>query len=98
MTEWKDYDVEVFHNGEPQYIVTVHDKTQADAERRAITAVWMTALRDGREWLKESISVKCRYFALCENAATHNVKHPAFPSGVPTCDRCQDKIDAIENS
>jgi hypothetical protein len=30
----------------------------------------------------------CEWFALCDRAATHMETHPAFPGGVPACDRC----------
>lgn len=30
----------------------------------------------------------CEWFARCERDATHMEKHPAFPGGVPACDRC----------
>lgn len=30
----------------------------------------------------------CEWFARCEQDATHLEPHPAFPGGVPACDRC----------
>ena len=30
----------------------------------------------------------CEWFAKCDRAATHMEAHPAFPGGVPACDRC----------
>jgi hypothetical protein len=30
----------------------------------------------------------CEWFALCDRDATHLEAHPAFPGGVPACDRC----------
>jgi hypothetical protein len=37
---------------------------------------------------QEGRVVTCSWFALCENDATHLEPHPAFPGGVPACDRC----------
>lgn len=30
----------------------------------------------------------CEWFARCDRDATHLEAHPAFPGGVPACDRC----------
>lgn len=30
----------------------------------------------------------CEWFAGCQRPATGTTPHPAFPKGVPTCDRC----------
>lgn len=30
----------------------------------------------------------CEWFAACDRPATHMEAHPAFPGGVPACDRC----------
>lgn len=30
----------------------------------------------------------CQWFARCDRPATGTSPHPAFPAGVPTCDRC----------
>jgi hypothetical protein len=32
--------------------------------------------------------VTCEWFALCEDPADHLEPHPAFPEGVPACERC----------
>lgn len=32
----------------------------------------------------------CEWFALCQRVATGTTPHPAFPAGVPTCDRCNE--------
>lgn len=37
--------------------------------------------------------MKCEYFLLCENDAVGLTAHPAFPAGVPTCERCRAKFD-----
>lgn len=35
----------------------------------------------------------CEWFALCDHEAIGLVAHPAFPGGVPTCQRCVDRFD-----
>lgn len=33
----------------------------------------------------------CLWFALCDRPGTRLVPHPAFPGGVPTCERCYER-------
>jgi hypothetical protein len=33
----------------------------------------------------------CTWFALCDRPADRLVPHPAFPTGVPTCERCYER-------
>lgn len=35
--------------------------------------------------------ILCQWFVLCNNDADMLVQHPAFPGGVPTCQRCATK-------
>lgn len=49
--------------------------------------------RDGTlpiDWTPED-APECAWFALCDREATLLVVHPAFPSGVPTCERCYER-------
>ncbi len=50
------------------------------------------AQRDQSNSQAEEESVVCEWFARCTNPATHLEPHPAFPDGVPTCDRCQEVV------
>lgn len=37
----------------------------------------------------------CAWFALCTNVATETMDHPIL-GGVPTCQRCADKVRTID--
>lgn len=34
----------------------------------------------------------CEWFALCTREAVMLIEHPAFPAGVPCCQRCADRF------
>lgn len=52
---------------------------------------WHLASEDCRA-VREPVE-RCEWFALCENPAVARIAHPAFsPQGVPTCQRCIDKL------
>lgn len=36
---------------------------------------------------------ECQWFAMCNHPAIGLVGHPAFPDGVPCCQRCADRFD-----
>lgn len=50
-------------------------------------------LRTTRVYDQDDNEMTCSWFALCDRPATHVREHPAFPSGVPTCDRCGNLVD-----
>lgn len=56
--KWKDYTVEVFYKGNPVNLVDLYEDNKENAIRRAKTAIWMQALKDGREWHKDDIEAK----------------------------------------
>jgi hypothetical protein len=56
------FTIEIFYKGDPQYLVDIKDLNEDSAIRRAISAVWMKALRDGREWNKDDITGRVYLF------------------------------------
>jgi len=44
----------------------------------------------------ETEKMTCEWFLLCDNEATQTEPHPIV-GDVPICDRCKDKLTAIEN-
>lgn len=48
--DYREFNVSVFHKGLPVHLVTLHENSEANACRRAKNAIFMAALRDGREF------------------------------------------------
>lgn len=38
----------------------------------------------------------CKWFALCDHEAIGTVAHPAFPDGVPVCERCATRMEMLD--
>lgn len=49
------YNVSVFHKGIPVHLVTLTETSEEHALRRAKSAVWMMALKDGREFKRDDL-------------------------------------------
>jgi hypothetical protein len=52
------FTVEILHQGEPQHLVDLTDTNPEDACRRARSAIFMMALKDGREWKLDDIEAR----------------------------------------
>lgn len=50
-----EFNVSVFHKGLPVHLVTLNEENEEHACRRAKNAVWMAALKDGREFRKDDL-------------------------------------------
>ena len=54
-TGYSEYNVSVFHKGIPLNLVTLNERSEEDALRRAKRTIWMVALKDGREFEMEDL-------------------------------------------
>lgn len=55
MSDYQEFNVSVFHKGLPVHLVTLNERDEASALRRSINAIWMTALKDGREFRMDDL-------------------------------------------
>jgi hypothetical protein len=55
---YRDYTIEVFYKGEPVHLIDLTENSTENACRRSINAVFMAALRDGREYPLDSITAR----------------------------------------
>lgn len=53
-----NYTVEILHKGEEVYLVDLMSISAEGACRSAKNAIWMKALRDGREWRLDDIDAR----------------------------------------
>lgn len=58
MDGYTEFNVSVFHKGLPVHLVTLTEENEEHALRRAVNAVWMAALKDGREFRKDDLSAE----------------------------------------
>lgn len=58
------FNVSVFHKGIPVHLVTLMEMDEENALRRAKTAVWMMALKDGREYEKDDLHTEIYHGAV----------------------------------
>lgn len=57
-TTYRDFTIEVFHKGEPVHLVDLHENGKANACRRAINAIFLAALKDGREFRRGDLTAR----------------------------------------
>ena len=54
----ENFTIEILHKGEPQHLIDLMDVDLEHALRRAKNAMFIMALRDGREWRLEDIEAR----------------------------------------
>lgn len=54
----ENFTIEILHKGEPQHLVDLTDTDLDNATRRARSAIFMMALKDGREWRLDDIEAR----------------------------------------